>query len=119
MTQLEFILDSDDLEMLQVKALIALLESQRKPDPVDPRSLAPARNIRKSYIQKGGLGNAVSITGHYSHHDLVKYHCVHCKKIFHWSPEMEHVDFGDVMDNLCLDCRKELRAMRTNHPEMK
>jgi len=113
-------LDSDEQEMAMVQALIAAAEARRpKPDPVDPRSLEPARNIRKTYIQQGGLGSRVNITGHYSHHDLTNYHCVHCKKTYHWSPEMEHSDFGDVVDNLCLDCRKLLRSMRTNHPEMK
>lgn len=111
--------EADQQEMLELITLIETAAKKLRPEPVDPRSLEPARNIRKSYIQKGGLGNAVSMTGHYSHHDLVRYQCVHCKKSFHWSSEMEHSDFGDVMDNLCLECRKVLRTMRTNHPEMK
>lgn len=110
---------ADEREMLEVNCLIAALELKRRPEPVESRSLEPARNIRKTYIQHGGLGNKVSLDGYYSHHDLIKYQCVHCKKQFHWTYEYEGTDFGDVIDNLCLDCRKVLRTMRTNHPEMK
>lgn len=92
----------------------------KKPSPeqVDPWSLEPARNIRKQYIQHGGLGSREVVDGYYSHHDLKKYQCVHCKETFHWTPDLEYTDFGEVIDNLCQKCRKELRAMRTNHPEM-
>lgn len=110
--------ESDKQELLEILNLIEDYERKNSPEPVDPRSLQPARNIRKSYIQQGGLGSRVAIDGYYSHHDLTNYHCVHCKKTFYWTHEYEGTDYGDVIDNLCLDCRKELRKMRTNHPEM-
>lgn len=95
-------------------------EATELSQPVDPWSTQPARNIRKRYIQHGGLGNRPPVDGHYSHHDLVKRQCVHCKETFTWEPDYDFTmnDFGEVIDNLCLKCRKELRAMRTNHPEM-
>ena len=112
------------------KDLLDLLEGEpqknlsdgeiKKPSPeqVDPWSLEPARNIRKTYIQQGGLGSRIPVDGQYSHHDMKKYYCVHCKEPFTWTPDLEYTDFGEVIDNLCQKCRKELRAMRTNHPEM-
>lgn len=45
--------------------------------------------------------------------------CCNCKKKYEWTPDLDFTDFGDVIDNVCSDCRKLLREMRTNHPEMK
>ncbi len=94
-------------------------EEQTPFDSVDEKIQGPVRNIRKTYIQQGGLGTRVSMDGYYSPHEMKKYQCIHCKVIYTWTPDLDFTDFGDVIDNLCSNCRKELRTMRTNHPEMK
>ena len=89
------------------------------PDAIHPWEHEPVENRRKKYIQHGGLGGKVSLDGYVSPHELKRYQCVHCKKMYVWTSNLDFTDFGDVIDNLCSDCRKELREMRTNHPEMK
>lgn len=104
--------------------LLDLLASE-EPKPVNnefteqPIESTPVKNIRKRFIQQGGLGSRQPVDGYYSQHDIRKYQCVHCKKMFEWSADLDFTDFGEVIDNLCSDCRKVLRSMRTNHPEIK
>lgn len=77
----------------------------------------PVENRRKKYISQGGLGN--DLNGHKNPHERRQHQCAHCHKNYQWAANLDFTDFGDVVDNLCQDCRKLLREMRTNHPEMK
>jgi hypothetical protein len=81
------------------------------PDGLHPREFEPVENRRKSRLQQGGLGSPVM--------ERQPHFCTHCKKQYQWTPDLDSTDFGDVIDNLCPDCRVILRQMRTNHPEMK
>lgn len=81
------------------------------PHGLHPREFEPIENRRKKYLQQGGLGSPVQ--------ERIPHFCTHCKKQFDYAISLEFTDFGDVIDELCSDCRKILRGMRTNHPEMK
>jgi hypothetical protein len=77
----------------------------------------PVENRRKKYIQQGGLGGPMD--GHKNPRERQQYQCAHCHKTYEHTTDLDFTDFGDVVDNLCGDCRRLLREMRTNHPEMK
>ncbi len=87
------------------------------PHGLHPDEFLPVEVRRKKYIQQGGLGGPMD--GRKSHHDIRQYMCANCHKTYQWTNDLDFTDFGDVIDNLCGDCRKILRTMRTNHPEMK
>jgi hypothetical protein len=81
------------------------------PHGLHPREFEPIENRAKSREHEGGLGSTFQ--------PRRVHQCAHCKKQYEWSNDLDFSDFGDVVDNLCTDCRKLLREMRTNHPEMK
>jgi hypothetical protein len=81
------------------------------PHGLHPREFEPIENRRKSRQQEGGLGSPFM--------PRRQHQCAHCHNAYEWSPSLDFTDYGDVVDNLCEDCRKLLRQMRTNHPEMK
>ena len=87
------------------------------PEDLFPWEFEPVETRRKKFIQQGGLGN--DLNGWKNPREKKQYICVHCRKRYEWKPDLESTDYGDVVDNLCSDCRRELRTMRTNHPEMK
>lgn len=80
-------------------------------DGLHPNEFLPVENRRKSRLIQGGIGSPIM--------EKQPHFCTHCKKRFEYTPDLDFTDFGDVIDNLCRDCRKILRSMRTNHPEMK
>lgn len=80
------------------------------PQDLHPSEFLPVETRRKTRVIQGGIGSPVM--------EKKVYFCTHCKKRYEYTPELDFVDFGDVVDNLCGDCRKILRTMRTNHPEV-
>jgi hypothetical protein len=88
----------------------------RMPQGLFDWEFEPVENRRKKYIQKGGLGG--DLNGFKNKRERTQYKCVNCKKEYEWSSDLDFTDFGEVIDNLCGDCRKILREWRTNHPPM-
>ena len=81
------------------------------PQGLHPREFEPIENRKKSRQIEGGLGSRFM--------PRRQYKCAHCHKDYEWSNDLDFTDFGEVVDNLCKECRELLRAMRTNHPAMK
>lgn len=77
----------------------------------------PFISRRKRFTEQGGLGG--DLNGHKNPRELRQHKCCHCGKTFTWTPDLQFSDYGEAIDDLCQDCRKEQRAMMTNHPEMK
>jgi hypothetical protein len=86
------------------------------PQGLHPREFLPVENRRKRYNHQGGLGT--QLDGHKNPIERQQYQCAHCRKTYEWTSSLDTTDFGDVVDNLCVECRAVLRGMRTNHPEM-
>jgi hypothetical protein len=87
------------------------------PHGLHPNEFIPVTARRKRFVQQGGLGG--ELNGLRPNSEIHQYQCAHCHKDYTWSTTLESTDFGDVVDNLCPECRTLLRSMRTNHPEMK
>lgn len=84
------------------------------PEGLFPWEHEPVENRRKKYVQQGGLGTPME--GHKNPRELRQYKCVNCKRIYQWTNDLDFTDYGEVIDNLCSDCRKIQREWRTNHP---
>lgn len=82
------------------------------PETLHWKEFEPIENRRKSRIQDGGLGSPPGGT------EKRRYFCCNCKKEYRYTPDLDFSDFGEVIDNICGECRKALRNMRTNHPAM-
>lgn len=90
------------------------------PEGLFPWEFVPQENRRKRYVVQGGLGN--DLNGHKNPRERQQHICVRCRTRFEYdSQELDfsNNDFGEVQTNLCAECRKVLRTLRTNHPEMK
>ena len=76
----------------------------------------PVQNRRKRYVNQGGLGN--DLNGWKNPREVQRYTCMQCGKQYDYTPDLDCSDFGECLDVWCGECRKKLRSMRTNHPEM-
>lgn len=90
------------------------------PQGLAPWELEPVASRRKRFVANGVYPrDHVQLNGWKNPREKQRHWCCRCKKEFEWMAELEFTDFGQVVDDLCKECRVELRKLMTNHPEIK